>query len=347
MMDEITRSHADSIPGHIRCPRCDYELDGVIAAFTDQCPLQGTCSECGMEFEWANLLRADRRQLPWLFEHTRHPVRGVLGTLWKSLFPGRFWNAVQMWHVPRVGRLWLYVALCGGVFLLLVSMLMAAIDIGVYYVAGGFVVRGIRTTSPEYWWQVVEQLILYPFAHEEWWGAAWSVKGMSLNTDFMLMPIGCFWGMNLSWPVMMLLLSDSRLEAKVKRTHVLRGWAYSLWWGMVITIMLLVLRTGILATDICDSMGWTWMKMQLINARNWGWQVLLSYDIAYGIALTLVLALYVWTARWWWVVIVRYWRFSRPGLVYWLLFAVSLLALLIPGVPDSYELLPMLNRWNW
>jgi hypothetical protein len=51
------------------------------------------------------------------------------------------------------------------------------------------------------------------------------------------------------------------------------------------------------------------------------------------------LMVFLWTARWWWVVIVRYWQFSRPGVVYWLIFIVSLLSMLIPGVLGAPHLL--------
>lgn len=320
-----------------RCPRCDYELDGVIAAFTDQCPLQGTCSECGMEFDWANLLRADRRQLPWLFEHARGLVRGFAGTLWRSLFPGRFWNAVQMWHMPRLGRLWLYVVMCAGGLLMAISLLFFAIIL----VTRQVVTKPIPVPgrfAPTDGMHEFFQLVLYPFVVESWWGSGWSIQGWIINDRFMLMPIACFWGMSLSWPLLMLVLSDSRREAKVKRAHVLRAWAYSLWWGMGITAVFVVMRIGMLATDICSAMSWTQAYNQIWSIRQSAWQILYNYLWIQWAAPVAVLLLFAWTARWWWVVIVRYWQFSRPGLVYWLIFVVSLLAMLIPGVLGAYDL---------
>lgn len=330
-MDETT-ADLEATVQHTHCPRCDYHLDGAVAAFTDQCPLQGTCPECGMEFDWANLLRADRQLVPWLFEHARSVVRGFLGTLWKSLFPVRFWNAVQMWHVPRVRRLWWYAMVCSGGLIVALSVVFFAICV----LAGISAAKAGPTAGSATWEMALYHQLLYPFVIERWWGGGWMARGLSVNWSLLLMPLACLWGTNLSWPLMMLVLSDSRREAKVKRVHVMRAWAYSMWWGMVITVVLLAIRLELMATDVSNAFGWAAVFNQLISLQQASMQVLYSYNWVRMVAPICVLALFVWTARWWWVVIVRYWQFSKPGLVYWLIFVVSLLAMLIPAVLGSY-----------
>ncbi len=85
---------------HLYCPRCGYDVRGQIRADweTDAWPLQGRCSECGLEFAWGSvILDADH---PWLFENNWrvHPVRRFART-WKALLrPARFWRTVELHH---------------------------------------------------------------------------------------------------------------------------------------------------------------------------------------------------------------------------------------------------------
>ena len=44
-----------SKPSALHCPRCGYDLGGVVAIFRDSCPLEGTCSECGMALRWGEV----------------------------------------------------------------------------------------------------------------------------------------------------------------------------------------------------------------------------------------------------------------------------------------------------
>lgn len=39
-----------------KCPRCGYDLRGTIATWMQQCPLEGQCTECGLRFEWRELM---------------------------------------------------------------------------------------------------------------------------------------------------------------------------------------------------------------------------------------------------------------------------------------------------
>ena len=55
------------------CPRCGYDLAGVVESWNHaeslSCPLNGTCSECGLGFEWADVFRSkdtEKPMTPWL-----------------------------------------------------------------------------------------------------------------------------------------------------------------------------------------------------------------------------------------------------------------------------------------
>jgi hypothetical protein len=53
------------------CPRCGYDLSGVIESLQEPRPETGTCSECGLEIDWADLLRGTDRRARWHREHQR------------------------------------------------------------------------------------------------------------------------------------------------------------------------------------------------------------------------------------------------------------------------------------
>lgn len=45
------------------CPACRYDLSGQVATWdaAEQCPLSGTCPECGESFEWWFVIRRGGR----------------------------------------------------------------------------------------------------------------------------------------------------------------------------------------------------------------------------------------------------------------------------------------------
>jgi hypothetical protein len=96
-----------------RCPRCGYDLTGHIASWNDQCPIEGQCSECGLAFDWANLLNSKLQDLPWLYEHAPHwwSPRTFAATAIRALVPWRFWAHVGLHHRICARRLLLYVVL--------------------------------------------------------------------------------------------------------------------------------------------------------------------------------------------------------------------------------------------
>jgi hypothetical protein len=88
-----------------RCPRCGYDLSGVVATWTEACPLSGVCSECGLEVAWRDVL-GEQRLPGWSFEHAPWPAIGALAkTLWLAWRPRRFWRILRMDHPIRAGRL--------------------------------------------------------------------------------------------------------------------------------------------------------------------------------------------------------------------------------------------------
>jgi hypothetical protein len=100
-------------PADVRCPRCGYDLRGTVTLWRQDCPMTGTCTECGLEFEWAELLNPRLVLPPWCVEAARPVARlpgQILGTLGRSALPWRFWSSLRMFHVGRWPRLLAYLA---------------------------------------------------------------------------------------------------------------------------------------------------------------------------------------------------------------------------------------------
>lgn len=108
-----TSSNTTAVAGtrSARCPRCGYDQRGVIVTWKDSCPLEGVCSECGLCFEWAELLSTRVRWPRWCVEYATSgltlPARAIK-TLCRTPWPWGFWRSLQMHHAPRWQGMALY-----------------------------------------------------------------------------------------------------------------------------------------------------------------------------------------------------------------------------------------------
>ncbi|MBC7773044.1 MAG: hypothetical protein H7210_11150, partial [Pyrinomonadaceae bacterium] len=94
------------------CPRCGYDQSGLIATWQSECPLIGTCSECGLAFDWTDVLHAHTKLEPRFVEHAPIGRVGarVFAAAWRTLGwairPWMFWRTVKLHHPIRSLR-WL------------------------------------------------------------------------------------------------------------------------------------------------------------------------------------------------------------------------------------------------
>lgn len=112
-----------SVTDDVACTRCGYNLRGLT---------QPRCPECGLEFEWADLLDPARRRHPYLFEHQARYGRfeSFVRTAVGALNPWRFWRTITLQQPCNSRRLWwfwlivlaLYAAVCGGITSLVLSV---------------------------------------------------------------------------------------------------------------------------------------------------------------------------------------------------------------------------------
>lgn len=90
----------------LRCPRCDYDVSGTPAAWTDRCPLEGRCTECGLTFGWAEMFDPIRAAPRWFFEASmRRHVRAMVWTAARTTLPWHFWDRIRITLPVRPARL--------------------------------------------------------------------------------------------------------------------------------------------------------------------------------------------------------------------------------------------------
>ena len=93
------------------CPRCGYDLRSEPERWTDACPVEGRCSECGLAFGWVDVFDPLRTPPRWCVEYAR--IRGFplacLRTLLGSALPWRFWSRLRMEMPVRDLRIAAYI----------------------------------------------------------------------------------------------------------------------------------------------------------------------------------------------------------------------------------------------
>src|SRR3954470_8488072 len=101
---------------HPTCPRCGYDLSGQYSAIEEDANAAATgialvarCSECGLDFDWADIFNPYRVKVRGFIEHAD---RRLLAAAWRTwllaLRPSRFWRRVKIEFEPRPRRILLW-----------------------------------------------------------------------------------------------------------------------------------------------------------------------------------------------------------------------------------------------
>ncbi len=138
------------------CPRCDYDLSGILPPSGPESPVSGRCPECGAEFLWRELNTVPSSGIPWLYdlpEHRGLRVRQAYQTALRLLRPARFWRDCAMAREPALARLSLWVA----VVILPVYLIELALSLGLRWL---LTQRGSNPTPfwPSTWSSTAEVL---------------------------------------------------------------------------------------------------------------------------------------------------------------------------------------------
>lgn len=286
------------------CPRCGYDQSGACSGWHETCPLEGTCPECGLRFEWADAFTPTRKRLQWLFEHKPRLSLGMIRSWrswWMALVPPRFWRRVTPAHGTSASVvLWPLV--------LMVSMIAVggALRAAYFYItdwAGPWTAWG--GGPPRGWerWRVIaEEAWGKPlFAHwADYWNAGmfWRAVGRLYAAPAAVL------GSALLCGVVLMCMTTSRRICGVKASHIVRAMVYRT--APLGVLYLVWLVDSVLVHELS-------MASPIVFVRRDAWLVV--------IVLTLL-----WGAWWWRSVILTGWVMPRARLAAHLIGACDVLA---------------------
>lgn len=295
------------------CPRCGYDLSGIVASWRDVCPTQGTCSECGVGFAWGDIFYPLLYAPRWSFEHSPRAASSLFASWWRALRPWSFWSRLHMEHPVVPQRLWAML----GVMLLTLHVATSA---GMLWLAN--TADTITTQTGSNWMVVRSTLSIlfdpysrvvgnqYPEVYSAW---------VYVAAITMLLCPGAF---------VMLRQTYSRLG--IRRDHVLRAAAYAL--APLPTVLLFLSCSRAIAEyGSAWALGVTIRTSPALPASPFG-KTLLSLDRAAEVIgslqwVTMPIAL-AWCGVYWWCFAHRYLRLTDAGRATILLVVVSFLAAL-------------------
>jgi hypothetical protein len=224
-------------PAGVRCPRCGYDLRGLVAAWRETCPLEGRCGECGLDFAWAEIFSALAQAPRWCVEFApgMRVLPAALFTAAMSLAPARFWKSMRMSFPLRPRRLALYVIVLAAACYACFAMAHASI---VVEYAGR---RGVTWGAPgpgkgTVWLHAA----LLPFSdravHQITVGPPGAgVLRLSPRMFLVYWPVGIHFTAAavpavIAGPLVLAALVATRRQANVRAVHLVRMTAYSAVW---------------------------------------------------------------------------------------------------------------------
>ena len=216
------------------CPKCGYDQSGEIATWKTQCPVQGRCPECGLEFAWANVMDPNRVELPWYVEHAK-TKRELLGrtipTLWYLLFPNRYWRRLGM-EAPRSLKryvLWIALMMLGLHIVSSVALLTSIHGLTLYNNAiytkwmvgqtpqmqARYQAGIVDVSELDYWSVALSESILYP-------AVVRSVYVGEISAAVGMFAAVCM-GISAMWFVLFCMFPTTRARTKLRMVHVVRA----------------------------------------------------------------------------------------------------------------------------
>lgn len=177
----------------LTCAHCGYHLYGLS---------ETRCPECGERFTWAGVLADRRRRRHWLFEYRwrDRPVRSMVTTWLRSLWPRRFWRRIDIHDPPQIGPLW--AVLYAGLILYFLMALLAGVSMELQPT----IRRAWKTLSALQVARAFGSVINNTSFHQTW----------SLVVLWMLLSVAA-----------LLVFQQSMRRCRVRSAHVLRVWAYT------------------------------------------------------------------------------------------------------------------------
>lgn len=107
-----------------------------MSTWAEQCPLDGTCPECGLLYRWTEVIHPEIYEPRWCVEFVnrrRMIPRACLATFLRSFWPWGFWSRLRMSQQIHPWRLLLYVVALILVLAMLYVPIQAAVAVYVRY----------------------------------------------------------------------------------------------------------------------------------------------------------------------------------------------------------------------
>lgn len=302
----MSRPDADPEPA---CPRCGYDVSGAAAAWKRACDLVGTCPECGLRFQWADLL-GQRRKHFRLVENTNMPFGSTFRTtLLAALRPARFWHCLEMTQPPVWRRIWMYAMLAWAIIILLGGFFDIIADL-LFGALGAFLPFSMSwyAVSPDPLDGIVAAVgnALTPFGLVLF--LPWPGYAPRVMWDLLWVP-----AFIAACPLGYLLLPATLGRLRVRKRHLSRaflyGWPWAMLWAEVAYLF---------AFAIAESRDRLWWA-----SLHW----LSRYAVSTGLLWIVLLLVSQWI--WWSAVNRHYLRLPQPRLVTASMLAVVGLAILV------------------
>lgn len=303
------------------CPRCDYDLSGDVATWESQCPLKGTCPECGVRFDWREVLNPGLAEQAGFFEHQRGAAPIALLRTWMwTLLPWVFWKRVRLEGRVRPARAWLWL----GMLVLALHAIASTIACTAHYfaienqkLAMSNTMSGFRVTPVGHRLDSYIAMWTYPIVSIQDNGFGVAVTWHVLRAPEVSYALAAFF---ITYPVMLLVLPQSLGAAKVRWAQVQRALAYGLAWILALQLF----RIGRNVAYLIESVLYT-LEFSTVRSARWTPFPVMLYQWAVPAGVVL----FTWICLWWLLCFTRGWR-MRQGAVVW--FLLTLAAALVAAI---------------
>jgi hypothetical protein len=306
------------------CPKCGYDQSGAIATWELQCPLEGRCPECGLDFQWCDVFDPASGDLGWYVEHGSslwQIAKRTPGTLRRLALPHIYWRAVGVQTQIRLGSLCIWLILCALGLHLFVSI---PYGIGIWHgmsvryygsLSGLYQMAGLKGMMAPFV-NAVGSPFVYEFVDPNNGAVAFGSGLFDRSTvRHEISPMIPLIGMTAGWMVVLLAVPVTRQRAKLRSAHVFRAGLMSL-------------------LVVFGSLEFAKLAMGLDRWAQVGFTVTSRWQGVFGGIVMPILG--IWLLVFWAIAIKVGWRIRRCGLLIFLGSIVSFLSgfamLFIPAV---------------
>lgn len=312
------------------CPRCGYDLSGVVQSWEGECPLRGQCSECGLELEWAEVVAPKWVPPAWSIEHAKYvgvwglARRGAKGVV-RAMWPWALWRGVPL-GAPVVASRLPIVALmmfaAGWVAMSITALALMVVSTLIFQHVVSTGALGVGVQAPG----LVERLT------SEWATWAFPVWPASRRSgpldEEKARALVVVVGMTLAVAPSFVLMPVTMSRQRVKWSHVWRAVAWGMWVLPVVcavTPLLRLFAECLFYASLGAGSRRAWQEVYLA-VRYWG-------------PIGGVLVMFAVTWMWWAVAVGAYMRIRHPRFTAFLLTLVAWLIVMISslGIPGMFR----------